>query len=205
MNAEINPVMVEITVGVSGHRWITETTELLSAIDKVFEKINQVYSFSNLKVISPLAEGADRIIARRSISFVHAYLIALLPFPEKEYLKDFSTQESVQEFQGLIHQAKQIIELMGCSIREEAYIALGKTLLDRCEILITIWDGKPANGRGGTAEIVYEARRRGLPIAWIHVEEPRLVDKDLSVSKEDQIKVVFERFPSARSIADPEN
>lgn len=205
MNAEINTAKKEITVGVSGHRWITETAELLSVIDEVFEKINQVYSISSFKVISPLAEGADRIIARRSISLANAYLVALLPFREKEYLKDFSTPESVQEFQELFHQAKQTTELPGSSVREEAYIALGKTLLDRCEILITIWDGKPANGRGGTAEIAQEARRRGLPMAWIHVEVPSLVHEDPSLSQEDQIKVVFERFPSPPLVANPEN
>jgi len=204
MNTKIHTSKKEIALGVSGHRWIMETPELLDAVDEVIQRIHHVYSISILKVISPLAEGADRIVAKQSLDLPNACLVALLPFPEKEYLKDFSTLESVKEFQELYHQAKQTIELPGSSDREEAYLALGKTLLDHCEILITIWDGRPANGRGGTAEIVQEARKRGLPVAWIHVEKPKVAERDLALPKEDHVKVVFERFPSPTSPGNPE-
>jgi hypothetical protein len=33
---------------------------------------------------------------------------------------------------------------------------------------MTIWDGREAQGSGGTADIVERARKRGLPIAWVH-------------------------------------
>lgn len=44
---------------------------------------------------------------------------------------------------------------------------LGQLLVRRADILIAVWDGLPARGMGGTADVVQEARRVGLPIIWI--------------------------------------
>jgi len=174
---------------------VRESPELLLAIDGVVERINQTYSYVSLKVLSPLAEGADRIVTKRILSSSEAHLIALLPFPVEDYAEDFSTLESVKEFRDLCRQADQIIELQGSRAQEEAYVALGRTLLDRSAILITIWDGLPANGRGGTAEIVHGARKRGLPLAWILYKQLDLLGSGVNPSKQEQIEVFFERFP----------
>jgi hypothetical protein len=45
-----------------------------------------------------------------------------------------------------------------------SYLHAGLTMLDGVERLIAVWDGGPARGRGGTAEIVEHARRRGLAV-----------------------------------------
>jgi hypothetical protein len=195
MNSKIHIDHTELVIGISGHRWVRESPELLLAIDRVVERINHAYSDVSLKVLSPLAEGADRIVAKRILSSSEAHLIALLPFPIEDYVEDFSTPESVKEFRDLCRQADQVIELPGNQVREEAYVALGRTLLERCAILITIWDGLPANGRGGTEEIVHEARGRRLPLAWILHKQLDLLESGVNPSKEGQIEVFFERFP----------
>ena len=53
--------------------------------------------------------------------------------------------------------------------REEAYLAAGLGVLDRSDALLALWDGEPARGRGGTAEVVAEARARALPLTWVRV------------------------------------
>ncbi|MGG2464352.1 hypothetical protein ACO0M4_32085 [Streptomyces sp. RGM 3693] len=42
-------------------------------------------------------------------------------------------------------------------------------------MMVALWDGRPARGRGGTAAIVGYAQERGVPLAWIRTTgEPRV-------------------------------
>jgi hypothetical protein len=205
MNIKNKVANTDLVVGICGHRWVRESKDLLNVIDKVVEKITQTYSYQNLKVLSPLAEGADRIVAKRILSLSNAHLVALLPFPMQEYLDDFSTSESEGEFRELYDRSDQVIALQSSQVREEAYAALGRSLLEHSDILIAIWDGKPANGRGGTAEIVLEARERGLPLAWILHKQPGSIESDVIPPEEAQESVIFERFPSQKPMSEAEN
>lgn len=205
MHSEKNTANIELAVGICGHRWVRESPELQAATDKVVEKIERHYSVQGIRLLSPLAEGADRIVAKRILSFPKVYLVALLPFPVKEYLMDFSGPESVEEFRDLFGRANQVIELPGQQNREQAYVSLAKTLLDQCDVLIGVWDGKPANGRGGTAEIVQEARRRGMPLAWILHGKPDARIRKMIANEEAMSDIVFERFPMDKSKPEPEN
>lgn len=53
------------------------------------------------------------------------------------------------------------------AVRERAYEAAGRYVVDHCDMLLAVWDGRPARGRGGTAEIIAYARRRERPLAVI--------------------------------------
>jgi hypothetical protein len=39
----------------------------------------------------------------------------------------------------------------------------GKVVVDRAEVLIAVWDGLPARGLGGTADVVAYAGSAGCP------------------------------------------
>ncbi len=41
-------------------------------------------------------------------------------------------------------------------------------VLEQSDFLIAIWDGEPAAGRGGTAQIVEEALEQNIPVIWLH-------------------------------------
>ena len=43
-------------------------------------------------------------------------------------------------------------------------MAASQSMLDLVDTLIAVWDGQPARGYGGTADVVNEARRRGTPV-----------------------------------------
>ncbi|MBW2092996.1 MAG: hypothetical protein JRI34_12845, partial [Deltaproteobacteria bacterium] len=51
--------------------------------------------------------------------------------------------------------------------REEAYQKTGNFIADNCDVLFAIWDGKEAQGVGGTAEFVNRAKERGIPVLVI--------------------------------------
>jgi hypothetical protein len=64
-----------------------------------------------------------------------------------------------------------VIELDGRydseAARRAAYEAVGAEMIDRSDIVFAIWDGEEASGRGGTANVVAQARRRQRPVLWL--------------------------------------
>jgi hypothetical protein len=65
--------------------------------------------------------------------------------------------------------------------REQAYELAGRAIVDRSDVMIVVWDGQPARGRGGTAEIYSYARRWQKPILliWVDDNSARLSMDDL--------------------------
>jgi hypothetical protein len=141
-----------------------------------------------LRIVSPLAEGADRLVAREGLA-LGAELLALLPFPRSSYRYDFADAASRAEFDDLIGHAATVIELDGHydtdKTRKAAYAAVGALVVDESDIVIALWDGQPSGGYGGTAEIVDSARHRGRLVLWLPTDEamaPRLLLADASIA-----------------------
>jgi len=123
-----------------------------------------------LRMISPLAEGADRLAAVTAGALGYR-LQAPLPFPAAEYERDFP--ESVTEFRALLELAEgDVLALDGGRGEAEArsYEAVGRLVVRNCDLLIAIWDGGNGKGRGGTAEIVQFAVRHGLAVWWLRAD-----------------------------------
>lgn len=167
-----------LVVGVTGHRKLADEDRLAAAIDAVLDTIvlraadgavaRQNETPLQLSVLSPLAEGADRLVAERVLAMAGAAeLEAVLPMDESEYETDFATDASKSEFRSLLARAKTFHRLPRPSSREEAYAAAGRYVVDHCDVLIAIWDGTPGEGPGGTAETVRYARRQRRALAWI--------------------------------------
>lgn len=55
--------------------------------------------------------------------------------------------------------------------RDAAFVLTGRATVAHCDLLIAVWDGLPARGRGGTAETVEVALTRGTPVLHIPLEE----------------------------------
>ncbi|MGA8172406.1 MAG: hypothetical protein WB816_16460 [Methylocystis sp.] len=129
-----------------------------------------------LRMVSPLAEGADRLVAEEALKAGFT-LFAPLPFPKAEYEKDFPL--SVGTFRALLARA-ETLELDGShgDLAEESYREIGRFVIRNCDVLIALWDGEPQHGGGGTGEIVQLAAQADLPIWWIDAKglrSPRFV------------------------------
>jgi len=192
-----------LRVGVTGHRpkdlVKTDMAKLRYQVRNVLEQLSKTTSEVGrlhptayspdppiLRVISPIAEGADRIVAQEALSLGFE-LQCPLPFERNEYEKDFATPESRTEYRALLKQATAVLELDGSratSKREnESYAAVGRMVLIQCDVLIAIWDGQEARGEGGTGQIVREAMLHQIPTVWIHAQTPqeiklRVADND---------------------------
>jgi hypothetical protein len=179
-----------IAIGVTGHRALRDVEKITAGIDRALERIDRRFPGQDWSVISSLAEGADRLVVERALAYrPDARLVAPLPMAPEQCKAIFSSDESWKEFERLLRQASQVILPPPDQTGDEAYLAAGLAMLDRADLLIALWDGQAAQGRGGTGEIVEIARRRGLPIAWV------LAGNRYSPSVgSEQGKVVFERF-----------
>jgi hypothetical protein len=179
-----------IRVGVTGHRpnqLPAETDAIARAVLRVLTDVralaNRIVSnpragyapgLARLVVVSPLAEGADRIVAEvgKALGFE---LQAPLPFPAADYANDFVTPESKAQFEELCGGATAVLELdgeRGAEVEAEAYRRAGVVTLANCDLLLTIWNEKHKRKVGGTAAMVREALRRRMPIVWVPTTPP---------------------------------
>jgi len=171
-------------VGVTGHRRLPDdpalTAQIDHALDRILELAPRAQSTpTRLTIISPLAEGADRLVAGRVLQRMGAELEVPLPLSEDDYLSDFSTDTSKEEFHDFLDRADVVNELPHCDSRDEAYEQVGRYIVERSDVLIALWDGLPPRGLGGTARIVAFARQRKLPVLWIKTEPPYPLTEDL--------------------------
>lgn len=145
-----------------------------------------------LRLVSGLAAGADQLAAERALA-AGWRLEAVLPFTIDEFRQDFVTAEAPTcygkelglkwgdgrewpddraAFDDLLVKAgPACIELCGATepdgLRNRSYLAVGQTLVRRCEVLVAIWNGSEAKGKGGTADVVEFALRNRVPVIWI--------------------------------------
>lgn len=187
------PTGYALTLGVTGHRFLCQVDELIPRIDAVLDYIAAEWPGIALTIISALAEGSDRLVVARLLCRCHARLVVPLPLPEAMYIQDFLSASSRQEFWELLARADEIVRFPDTATRPAGYAVAGEYLLDHCDLLITLWDGQPAQGEGGTGAVVAGARQRGLPIVWIYTHNHKPGYSPPSISKA-QGAVIFENF-----------
>lgn len=161
-----------LRIGVTGHRRLDDEQALAGQVRRALARIRELapsspYTPVFLTAISPLAEGADRLVAKEVLKEPEAELEAPLPLRREEYLHDFESVGSKREFEDLLSRAREVMELASSGSREEAYQRVGRYIVDRCDVLVALWDGRHSSGPGGTAEIVAYAREHHVPLLWI--------------------------------------
>ncbi|HUS09901.1 MAG TPA: hypothetical protein VMZ30_05485 [Pyrinomonadaceae bacterium] len=150
-----------MNIGVSGHQDIPE-----EAIAFVRQGITNVLSSAtgDLVGVASLAAGADQLFA--SIIFEHGGRLHVI-IPSKGYERTFSDPNELSQFRCLLNKADVVETLSYQEPSEEAFLAAGRRVVDASNLLLAVWDGKPAQGKGGTADIVEYARKRGTRVEVI--------------------------------------
>ena len=173
-----------VCVGVTGHRPDrlvgSAIDDLRGCMRDVITTILTASPNGRVTVLSPLAEGADRIVALEALA-AGCELSCPLPFPQDEYLRDFATAASRAEFRALLGRATEVIELPGSRATPEgteaAYAAVGGYIVGASDLLIAIWDGGSAHGSGGTADVVAAAVASRVPVVWIGALAPHQIGR----------------------------
>jgi hypothetical protein len=157
-------------IGVSGHRRFLHAELVTAMTADVIDRL--VGDDPAPTVLSNLAEGADRLVAELVLTHPGARLEAVLPLPAAVYMADFDSADSRQRFADLVDEASSVtvVQQVPGEAREEAYERAGRAVVDASDVLVALWDGRPARGRGGTAEIVQYALDRDVLVEMILVE-----------------------------------
>jgi hypothetical protein len=158
-------------VGVTGHRTLAHAGEVARQVDAVLDRLLDGGAVP--VAVSSLAEGADRLLAERVLARPEGRLEVLLPLEVDDYALDFDGPGSVAAFNDLVAAADEVRVIPrppdDDGTREAAYERAGRAVLERCEVLVALWDREPSRGRGGTAELVADARERGIPVEVVEV------------------------------------
>jgi hypothetical protein len=149
--------------GVTGHQILPPRI-----VDRAVEHWRRVLPVdAALYGVSSLAEGADQLFARHVLA-AGGVLEAILPC--EDYAGSLVTDDGRARFEELRRAAGTVITLPYPNPSEQAFLAAGLVLVERCDHLFAIWDGGPARGLGGTADIVTYARARGCPVTVLWVD-----------------------------------
>ena len=153
-----------LVIGVTGHRNIDpEDPRLLEIVAHELERLRRTAPDPHTVVLSCLAEGADRLVARLGLDYLGAELVATLPMQPEDYLQDFKSPESRQQFDELLAAAGRVIVLANSerppggyqgAARTHRYACAGAYIVEHCHVLVALWDGQPARGIGGTGQLV---------------------------------------------------
>lgn len=167
-----------LNIGVTGHRLNRisqrQLDRLTPRVQPLLVQVAQkarAAGAESVTLVCGLAEGADRHVARLALDAGFG-LHAVLPFDRDLYARDFSAVASRREFDALLRQAEHVTELPGRpGVSTQAYHRAGQALLDRSDLLLALWDGRPALGPGGTAEVVNSACRRRMPVVHVSTRQ----------------------------------
>jgi len=153
-----------LVVGVSGHRNTPPDAEapLRQRFGEVLDRLRSRYPSMPLLVLSGLAAGADMLAAEEAFSR-DIPVLGCLPVPQAEYEGDF-TPDELDRFRRAVPRCWDVFVVGTSGQRDQGYVDVAMFIAYYCDVLVAFWDGQPARGHGGTAEVV-ELRRGGLPSA----------------------------------------
>jgi len=152
-------------VGFSGHRQVADMPGVGRAIKQALSDL-KAHGTGEWLGLSSVAEGGDQIFIEQLRTLGLSWH-AILPLPRAEFAKDFSDAEWAG-VEGILNQAEHIRVITENGTREDAYLDCGLATVDGSDLLVAVWDGEPARGKGGTADVVAYAALLGKPLILIN-------------------------------------
>ncbi len=158
---------VPLIVAVTGHRDLVaeEIPAIRERVSTFLTDLRNEYPDRGVTVMTPLAEGADQLVAEEAVR-LGIPLIVPLPMARKLYVDDFESVTNREKFDFLLSRAAETYELPLASgntlesisaygdARDQQYAQLGVFLCAHCHILLALWDGKYTDKLGGTGQVV---------------------------------------------------
>lgn len=156
---------IPLVLGVTGHRDLLteEIPAIKSSAKKLFLQLQETFPDLPILLISPLAEGADQVIAEVAFE-MGIPVTALLPMPLALYQDDFSGP-ALEAFNQLLA-ACDVIEMpllegtttdtiSNRDTRDRQYTEMGAYLAAHSHILLAVWDGEDSHWPGGTSRVIH--------------------------------------------------
>ena len=159
---------MNLNIGVTGHRDLVPTEEpaLREHVRVFFQRLRDDFPELQLQLLTPLAEGADRLVTEVAQEMGIPFIV-VFPMPQEIYEKDFDTEESMILFQKQLDAAQSVISLPPRDgidptyiesygpMRDRQYVQAGVFISNHCQVLLALWDGLEARHVGGTADVLH--------------------------------------------------
>jgi hypothetical protein len=149
-------------IAISGHRGLSR--EVTAQVDRSIRSALASYDATDLVGLSCLADGADQIFARAVLDH-GGQLEVYVPATRYREALPAEAHAAYDELLGhaaVVHRFPQHVESTA-----ESHMDASVEMLKRADLLIAVWDGLPSRSWGGTADVVAEAQRLGLPVSVI--------------------------------------
>lgn len=155
-----------IVIGVTGHRFLraSDLPKHREHVCELFTQLRRRYPATPLRIVTSLAEGADRLVAEVALEGGHELLVPL-PLEPADYERDFP--RSIAEFHAILRRVppEQVFVLpqddgsederpTPYEQRERCYRAVGMFIAQQSHLLLALWDGQPTASTAGTAAVV---------------------------------------------------
>ena len=151
-------------VGFSGHRQLPDAAGAARVVNQALESLRQE-STGEWVALSSVATGGDLLFVAQARALGLSWH-AILPLPKAEFAKDFTPAEW-QTVEETLKQAEHVRVITENGSREDAYLDCGMETVNGADVLLAIWDGQAARGKGGTADVVEYARSLNRPVIII--------------------------------------
>jgi hypothetical protein len=145
-------------VGATGHRYLHAGTARV--VERALRERLARVPADVLVGVSSLADGADQLFAEAILALGGSLEVIV---PAARY-RDELSDESRSAFDRLLARASAVKRLDYEESTSEAHMAAGRVVVERSEVLLAVWDGRPARGMGGTGDVVAYAVERGVPV-----------------------------------------
>src|ERR1700722_6984491 len=129
-------------IGITGHQRLPDPTAWQWVEEALARELDR--AIPPLLIVTSLAVGADQLLARLGEAR-GAMVHAVLPFPDIE--RTFAAKDLPEYRKLLSHATVEILNTPGTD--EDAYLAAGRRVAEMSDVMIAVWDGRPAKGKGG--------------------------------------------------------
>ncbi|MFD9817060.1 hypothetical protein [Streptomyces sp. NPDC059080] len=151
-------------LGITGHRGLSADVE--RQVRSLLSAALEAYDGSGLCGISCIADGPDAWFAEAVLAR-GGRLEAVVP--AEDYRAGLPAFHHVT-YDALLSRAAEVHRTGMRESTEQAHMRGSEILVGLSDRLLAVWDGQPARGYGGTADVVAHARRTGVPVEVVWPE-----------------------------------
>lgn len=162
-------------VGITGHQNIGTTDDVAWVTGQLQGLIDK---HADISGITSLAIGADQLYATLLVAGRKHFMVIV---PCDNYEQTFSRPEDLARYTSLLGQASEVVRLPYDQPGEKAYWEAGKRVAESSDFIAAVWNGLPAQGLGGTADVVRYCRELGKVVLHIN-PRTRQVEEILPLS-----------------------
>ena len=164
--ADGGPAQLRLNLGVTAHRDLVdrEVPRMRAEVRGFLQHLRAGFPDLPLQLICALASGGDQLVAEEALA-LGIELIVPLPMAQADYEDDFEDAAALAQFRALLARAHvrtlpmapgntlESVRVRG-QARNRQYAQLGMFVSSHCQVLLALWDGRPSDATGGTAQVV---------------------------------------------------